>query len=270
MARRTRTARAGSASPRSGRGTGWGCMHIPRIGQEVIVEFMEGDPDRPIITGRVYNGENMPPYELAKEQSISTIMSRSTTNGDSRTFNELRFQDKADEEEIYLHAERDFRRVVENDDILKVGFDKQDKGDQTIEIHNNRTRTVAEGNDKLQIKRGHRDVIVDEGHDTHHIKQGNREVKIDTKNDLLTVGQGDQVIKIQMGKSSTEAATAIELTVGASSIIIEPAQITIRSPQIKLQGDGKIDASAPMTMVSGDGMLTLKGGMVGSTDTGMA
>ncbi|MBW2740154.1 MAG: type VI secretion system tip protein VgrG [Deltaproteobacteria bacterium] len=82
-------------------GAGWGAMHIPRIGQEVIVDFLEGDPDRPIITGRVYHGTNTPPYSLPDEKTKSTIKSDSSLGGGGS--NEIRFEDKKGEEEIYLH-----------------------------------------------------------------------------------------------------------------------------------------------------------------------
>src|SRR5205085_11745559 len=119
---------------------------------------LEGDPDRPIITGRVYNAELMPPYELPANQTQSTIKSRSSEKGTAENFNELRFEDKKDSEEIYFHAEKDFNRVVENNDTLKVGFEKKDKGDQTIEIYNDRTASLAEGNESLTVKKGTRTV----------------------------------------------------------------------------------------------------------------
>src|SRR5207253_2551013 len=102
-------------------GKNWGVVFNPRIGQEVLVDFLEGDPDRPVITGRVYNADQMPPYELPKNQTLSVLKSRSTKGGGTEHFNELRFEDKKDAEEIYFHAEKDFNRVVENNDTLKVG-----------------------------------------------------------------------------------------------------------------------------------------------------
>ena len=82
-------------------------MHIPRIGQEVIVEFLEGDPDRPIITGRVYNNDNMPPYDLPSQKTQSGLKSRSSMDGNPGNFNEIRFEDLKGSEELSIHAEKD-------------------------------------------------------------------------------------------------------------------------------------------------------------------
>ena len=126
-------------------GQQWGIIHIPRVGHEVLVAFEEGDPDRPIVVGSVYNAQNMPPYTLPDNMTQSGYLSRSTLNGTADNFNQLRFEDKKGSEEIYFHAEKDFNRVVENNDTLKVGYDKSDKGDQTIQIFNNQNNTIGGG-----------------------------------------------------------------------------------------------------------------------------
>lgn len=122
-------------------GKGWGSMFIPRIGHEVLVSFLEGDPDQPIITGSVYNSDAMPPYTLPGEATKSTIKSNSSKGGDG--FNEIRFEDKKGEEEVYVHAEKDFSRVVENDDSLTVGLEDKNPGNQTIRIHNNQSIDIG-------------------------------------------------------------------------------------------------------------------------------
>jgi len=116
-------------------GAGWGAMFIPRIGQEVIVDFIEGDPDRPIITGRVYHGTNKPPYPLPDEKTKSTIKSDSTKGGGGS--NELRFEDMKGSEEVFLHAQKDWTIGVENDKNQTVGHD------ETLDVGNNRTKTVG-------------------------------------------------------------------------------------------------------------------------------
>lgn len=125
-------------------GSTWGAMHIPRIGQEVIVDFLEGDPDHPIITGRVYNGDKMPPYDLPSNKTQSGIKSRSTKGGGPSNFNELRFEDKKGSEEVYLQAEKNYEILVKNDEHRIVGHDRTEevKNDETITIDGNRTETV--------------------------------------------------------------------------------------------------------------------------------
>ncbi len=198
-------------------GKNWGGIQIPRIGQEVVVDFLEGDPDRPLITGRVYNDDQMPPYTLPDNQTQSGVISRSTKQGTPDTFNELRFEDKIGEEHVYFHAEKDFQRIVENNDSLSVGFEKMDPGDQTIEVYNDQSVRVAQGNHSLSV---------------------------------------------EMGESTIEAAQRITLKVGGSTITIEPACITINSPQITIEGQATLDATSPMTTVEGSGMAIVKGGLV--------
>lgn len=225
-------------------GKGWGAIDIPRIGQEVIVDFLEGDPDQPIITGRVYNGENMPPYALPDNQTQSGIKSHSSKDGGSENFNEIRFEDKKDEEEVYLHAEKDMNVVVENSATLKVGFKKKDPGSQTIDIYQDRTTTIEKGNDKLQLKMGNRDVILDMGNHTLAIKMGNQTTKLD------------------LGKSTTEALQSIELKVGQSSIKVDQTGVTIKGMMVKIEGTVQAELKSLMTTVNGDAMLTAKGGII--------
>jgi len=118
-------------------GKNWGAMHIPRIGQEVLVSFLEGDPDRPIITGRVYNADQMPPYDLPANSTQSGIKSRSSKNGSSSNFNEIRFEDKKGSELLYIQAEKDFQSLVKNDESTEVKHDRTDK------VGNNETLTVT-------------------------------------------------------------------------------------------------------------------------------
>jgi len=115
-------------------GKGWGAIHIPRIGQEVVVDFLEGDPDRPLITGRVYNGENPVPYDLPAKASQSGLISNSTKGGGGS--NELRFEDAKGSEQVWFHAQKDLDSKIENNETREVG------NDRTTTIHNNETTTV--------------------------------------------------------------------------------------------------------------------------------
>ncbi len=178
----------------------WGMIQIPRIGQEVIVAFEEGDPDWPIIVGSVYNATHMPPYTLPDNITISTLKTRSTLNGTDDNYSELRFDDNKGSELVYFHAEKDFQRVVENNDSLEVGSDQADDGSQTIVIWNNRTENIKQGDDNVTIEKGSPthsikkdDSLTVEGKQTItvtgdvvvEVKSGNRSVKVDSGTDTL-------------------------------------------------------------------------------------
>ncbi|MEO1017633.1 MAG: type VI secretion system tip protein TssI/VgrG [Pseudomonadota bacterium] len=116
-------------------GSGYGWITIPRIGQEVVVDFLEGDPDRPIITGRIYNANQMPPYGLPANATQSGIKSNSSKGGGGS--NEIRFEDKKGDEQVYIHAQKNQDEVVENDKTQVVHHD------ETLTVDNNRTRLVG-------------------------------------------------------------------------------------------------------------------------------
>ncbi|QPK63326.1 type VI secretion system tip protein VgrG [Methylomonas sp. LL1] len=235
-------------------GKQWGAIHIPRIGQEVIVDFLEGNPDRPIITGRVYNADQMPPYSLDANKTQSGIKSRSSKDGSSDNFNEIRFEDKKGEEEVYIHAEKNFTRVVENDDSHKIGFDKKDPGDQKVDIYNHRTVTLDQGNDTLTVKTGNRVTEVKQGNNELTVNMGNRSAKIEQGNDDIKLGMGNRSVKLDLGKITEEAMQSIELKVGQSSIKIDQSGVTIKGMTISIEGQLS-------TTVKGNAMLTLKGGI---------
>jgi len=133
-------------------GKAWGGISIPRIGQEVVVDFLEGDPDQPIIIGRVYNAEQMPPYELPANMTQSGVKSRSSKSGTPDNFNELRFEDKKGEEQVFLHAEKNQDIEVENDETHWVGHDrtKTIDHDETTHVKHDRNETV-DNNETITI-----------------------------------------------------------------------------------------------------------------------
>jgi type VI secretion system secreted protein VgrG len=125
-------------------GQKWGAIHIPRVGQEVIVEFLDGDPDRPVITGRLYNKDNMPPYDLPKHMTQSGIKSRSSKGGTPNNFNEIRFEDEKGKEEFHIQAEKDMSTLVKANESISVG------GDRSISVTGNQSTTI-EGKGKSAI-----------------------------------------------------------------------------------------------------------------------
>jgi type VI secretion system secreted protein VgrG len=140
-------------------GAGWGFQFIPRIGMEVVVEFLAGNPDRPLVDGCVYNGSNPYPYALPGDKTKSGIKT-TTVGGDG--FNEIRFEDSASSEELWMHAQKDMNTVVENDQTLSVGRDRSieigrhlhDKivENKTIEVGANHTETI-DGTMELEVKK---------------------------------------------------------------------------------------------------------------------
>jgi type VI secretion system secreted protein VgrG len=131
-------------------GKGWGAMFIPRVGMEVIVSFLEGDPDRPLITGCVYNSDALPPYALPAAQTQSGVMSNSSKGGGG--FNEWRFEDKKGEEEVFMHAEKDFSRVVKNNDTLQVTGDQKITVNKTIVIEATTSIEFKVGGSSIKIE----------------------------------------------------------------------------------------------------------------------
>ncbi len=125
-------------------GKNWGSIQIPRIGQEVIVSFLEGDPDRPIVTGRVYNAEQTVPYDLPANATQSGTKSRSSKGGTPANFNEIRMEDKKGEEQLFIHAEKNQDIEVENDETHWVGHDRSKTvdNDETVHVKHDRTETV--------------------------------------------------------------------------------------------------------------------------------
>ena len=255
-------------------GANWGMIHIPRIGQEVVVSFEEGNPNRPLITGMVYNATNTPPFSLPDNKTQSGIMTCSSLDGTPQEEgNILRFEDKQDEEEIYLHAERDLNTVVENNETHKVGFDVSDAGDQTIEIYNHQNVQVGVGSgsgDQITEVQNNRELTVNQGDEIVQIMQGNREVTLDQGNDTLTLSMGSREVNIEMGnettnialgKSETEAMQSIELKVGSSSVKVDQMGVTIKGMMVKIEGTIMTEVKGMVTQVKGSAMLKAQGGI---------
>jgi type VI secretion system secreted protein VgrG len=148
-------------------GAGYGGMFIPRIGQEVVISFFEGDPDRPCITGRVYNAAQAKPYELPKNKTVTSIKSASSPGG--KGYNELRFEDNAGKEEVFIHAQKDMNVVVENDRTTMIGHDRKElvNNNQTVSVTHKATHTaeeiLIEASKKMTIKVGSSTIILDPG-----------------------------------------------------------------------------------------------------------
>jgi type VI secretion system secreted protein VgrG len=236
-------------------GTGWGAMIIPRIGHEVIVDFEEGDPDRPLITGRVYHGVNKPPYKLPDEKTKSTVKTNSSEGGEG--FNEIRFEDKKGEEQIFIHSEKNFDLRIKNDSFETVSNNRHlhVEKDKFEQVDNNRSETV-DADHKEQIgKDRHLDVKGKEA------KQVGGSLSLTVKGDVIEAfkaNHSEQTGKDYYLKAQNiviDGMTNITLSVGSSYIAIESGSI-----EIKTGGQIKIDGS--QVSISGSGMTEIKGGMV--------
>jgi type VI secretion system secreted protein VgrG len=261
-------------------GPRWGSIHIPRVGQEVIVDFLEGDPDRPIITGRVYNADNMPPYDLPANQTLSGIKSRSTNGGAPGNFNELRFEDKKGAEEVYLQAEKDLKSVVKYNEHHEVGHDRKTeiKNDETITVDGNRTQKVKQ-NETIRIN-GNRTETVDmdetlavTGARTRTVSQAekitvskgqtitvgeNRSTTVG-KNESTTVG-GTQHLEVTKDQTVTLSATRT-LKISKDDTVRIGGKLTINVSKDESLHVGKklvVDAGDEIVLQSGEASITLK------------
>ncbi|NJM82347.1 MAG: type VI secretion system tip protein VgrG [Tabrizicola sp.] len=210
-------------------GAGWGFIQIPRIGQEVIVDFLEGDPDQPIITGRVYNAEQMPPYGLPGSETQSGWKSNSTPGGGG--WNELRFEDKAGSEEVYFQAQKDHNELIKNDEGRTIGrhFVEDVGVNATQSVGNDRTESV--GNDKSTSVGNNRSVSIG-ANDTETVGASRS----------LSVG-ADETISI--GSSSTETiGTMHTQTVGAvQTITVGAARIdTVGAAETRTVGGAQVQS----------------------------
>lgn len=232
-------------------GKSWGTFFLPRIGQEVVVSFLEGDPDRPMVVGAVYNAENTVPYDLPAEATKSTMKSNVSKGGGG--FNEIRFEDKKDAEEIYVHAQKDMNITVLYDRVQTV------KNDSTYVITNDRTETIEKGNDSLTIEKGNRSIDVQKGTETHKVK-GTR--------DLTVTGDETHINKADYTQKVTGDYT---LKVSGDLLIQVAGKIVIKSDMdTKIKAGMNMDLDAGMNMKAKAGMnAKFKAGMGMDLEAGM-
>jgi type VI secretion system secreted protein VgrG len=258
-------------------GKGWGSMFIPRVGQEVVVSFLEGDPDRPLVTGLVYNADQTPAYPLPEEKTKSYIKSCSSPSGDG--FNEIRFEDKKGQEQIFIHTERDLDVRVKNDcresvggsrhlivgkegsgdlrELIYGGNDVDIKGNQIERIGVDHARTI--GGNQDHVVKGTRKQQIEQ--DDHVQVFGSRFEKVDWQ-EYVTIGT-HQIVKVgiihrlEAGQGiflkaadflMLEAGERLTIKVGANFIELGPNGIAISGTAVRINcGD------APTTLsFSGD------------------
>jgi type VI secretion system secreted protein VgrG len=242
-------------------GNGWGAQFIPRVGTEVAVAFVDGDPDRPIVIGGLYNGRDKPIYAVG-DKTKSGFRTRSSLKGGASDFNEYTFDDKKGSELIYQQAQKDLSTYVKNDQTLKIDNCRMVtvKKDETVDIQNNQTIKVKQDH-SLTVTDGNHSVAVSKGNVSLKVDMGNQDVKIAMGNQTTDVSMGNITAKAGAGQISNEAMQSIELKVGGNSIKIDQTGVTIKGLMVSIEGEVQTQVKSPMTQVSGDGMLQLKGGI---------
>ena len=216
-------------------GKNWGMLHLPRIGQEVVVDFLEGDPDRPLVMASVYNADQPPPFGLPNGKRISGTKSHSTPNGEG--YNEISFDDTKGKEKITLHGQHDMATTILNND--------------THTVHANRDVTV---NGKLteQIK-GDTKITISDGNYTHTVATGTATYTVqgalteDYKSTQTTTVAKDVTIKSKEATVTIDGSTKITLVSGDSQITLEKeGKITLKCKKLVFDADTAINGGAPL------------------------
>ncbi len=219
-------------------GKGWGAMQLPRVGHEVIVEFLEGDPDRPLITGRVYNADHITPYKLPDEKSKSALKTLSYPGGGG--FNELRMEDKKGSEQVFIHGEKDLDVRIKNDSREWIGRDRHliVQRDKIEQISRDKHETIQ------------RDQVEAITRDHHLTISGKEAIAISGSHSMAVTGD---VIEQFSGNQSTqvtgscyikgmnvvvEAATGLTINVGSNFITINSAGIQITGTMVMINSGG--------------------------------
>jgi type VI secretion system secreted protein VgrG len=232
-------------------GKSFGFIQIPRIGQEVVVDFLEGDPDQPLVTGRVYNAEQMPPWDLPANATQSGVLTRSSKGGGYLNANGLRFEDKKGSEQVWFHAEKDMSISVENDESRTVGHDETSliQHHQKINVKKGREVYVEEDGETYYVKglrkifiKGHQEQVVTDGSDTFVTnKRGEY-----TTGDHIVLTTGKHVFKsteayINAGPLHFTTATDVKTLATASVALQAGTEFSAKAASFKFSATGNFD-----------------------------
>lgn len=267
-------------------GAGFGAAMWPRLGQEVVVEFLEGDPDRPLVTGRVYNGDNMPPYKLPDNKTQSGVKTRSSKGGGADNCNEIRLEDKKGSELFYVQAEKDLETLVKNDERRNVGANRNKSvaKNETCSVGEDRTASVGK-NENQSVGQNRTESI---GADQSTTVGGNQNESVGSNNaltvgahntitvagsntvavgadDALTVG-GASLIAVGGKRSATVGGDASSTVGGNYSVSVskDESRTVAGKQNVKVAKDGLIDVGKKFLITVGD-QLTIKVGKASIT-----
>jgi type VI secretion system secreted protein VgrG len=256
---------------------------VPRIGQEVVIEFERGNPDRPICTGMLYNDATRHAFKFPDNQTMSGLRTNVSKGGGG--YHELVFEDKKDAEYIRMISEKDYVQTIKNNATISIGEAKKDKGDLTQTIHRHKTETlktgdhtftVEQGHQKISIKQNHTETVggtsdtkitgntkvtIEQGNFAEIIEMGNRSREVKMGNDDTKVSLGNITIDATAGKITITALQEILLKVGPSSVKLSPAGVDIEGLMVSVDGKVMLAAKSPFTDIKGTGFLVLKGGL---------
>jgi type VI secretion system secreted protein VgrG len=269
-------------------GGSWGHQFIPRVGMEVIVAFLEGDVNRPVVVGSIYNSQNTPLFAPGAKNK-SGFRTRSTMGGGADNYNEVSFDDTMGSEVMLLHAEKDYNLEVENDQSVTVENDRsvtvtndetvKISGKQTITVTKDRTLTVTEGNMATAVSQGNHSIKIDTGDHAMKVSTGNHATEV-TTGDMSTkvstgnlstevslgnvdtkISVGNESLKVALGAITHEAMQSITLKVGPSSITISPTGVSIKGLMVQIEGTTMAGVKGPIVQVNAQGMLMMSGGV---------
>ncbi|MGF1696315.1 type VI secretion system tip protein VgrG [Vibrio lamellibrachiae] len=248
----------------------WGAVYLPRIGHEVVVTFLEGDPDRPLVTGAVYHGLHFPPYSLPENKTRTTF--RTQTHKGSG-FNELSFEDEANQEEVYIHAQKDMSTKVLNDRFRDIGQDEFLKvhRHQTNEVHGDHKETI-EGHKTTTVNSTFTETVEQDvsvtynANETQYVKNntsldiGDNRTTVIGKNDDLDVGQNSNLVV--GGSRSADVSNDDNQTVGGNLTVSVDKNISYKSDastQVISSDNIILKTGASSLSMSSDGTINLSG-----------